>query len=132
MDINNPKRNEISPAVMVLILLFFLFPPLAIIGAIFYAAYKQGKKNPSPEKRSVRTEIESLKRSGKTAKEQFLRRIKEEDAAERPYKSHPHTPVSYSYDSCAREKRLEQLKVLKDAGLLDEWEYQQRRQEILK
>ena len=68
MDINNRKQNEISPAVMVLILLFFLFPPLAIIGAIFYAAYKQGKKNPSPEKRSVRTEIENLKRSGKTAK----------------------------------------------------------------
>ncbi|MBO5918676.1 MAG: SHOCT domain-containing protein, partial [Oscillospiraceae bacterium] len=38
----------------------------------------------------------------------------------------------YSYDACAREKRLEQLKVLKDAGLLDAVEYQQRRQEILK
>lgn len=131
MDINNRKRNEISPAVMVLILLFFLFPPLAIIGAIFYAAYKQGKKNPSPEARQFRTEIENLKRSGKAAKEQFLRRMKEEDAAERPYQSHPHTPVSYSYDSCAKEKRLEQLKVLKDAGLLDEMEYSQRKQEIL-
>ena len=131
MDNNGRKRNEVSPAVMALILLFFLFPPLAIVGAIFYAAYKQGKKNPAPESRTVRTEIENLKRSGKTAKEQFLRRMKEEGAAEQPYKSHPHTPISYSYDSCAREKRLEQLKVLKDAGLLDEVEYQQRRQEIL-
>ena len=132
MDINGRKRNEISPAVMVLILLFFLFPPIGIIGAIFFAAYKQGKKTPSPESRQFRTEIENLKRSGKTAKEQFLRRMKEEDVAERPYKSHPHTPVSYSYDACAQAKRLEQLKVLKNAGLLDEMEYQQRRQEILK
>lgn len=133
MDINNRKRNEISPVVMVLILLFFLFPPMAIIGAIFYATYKQGKKKPSPEARQFRTEIENLKSSGKAAKEQFLRRMKEEDAAEQPYhsKPHSHTPVSYSYDSCAREKRLEQLKVLKDAGLLDEMEYSQRKQEIL-
>ena len=132
MDINSPKRNEFTPAALVLILLFFLFPPLAIVGAIGLAVYKQGKKNPSPEARQFRTEIENLKRTGKTAKEQFLRRMKEENAAEQTYKSHPHTPVSYSYDSCAQEKRLEQLKVLKSAGLLDEMEYQQRRQEILK
>jgi len=131
MAINNRKQNEIPPVGLVLILLFFIFPPLAIVGGIAYAIYTQGKKPPSPEARQFRTEIENLKRSGKTAKEQFLRRMKEEDTAERPYKSHPHTPVSYSYDSCAREKRLEQLKVLKDAGLLDEVEYQQRKQDIL-
>ena len=132
MDLNNRKQNELPPVALVLILLFLLFPPLAIIGGIAYAVYKQGKKTPAPEARQFRTEIENLKRTGKTAKEQFLRRMKEEDAAERPYKSHPHTPLSYSYDSCAREKRLEQLKVLKDAGVLDEVEYQQRRQAILK
>ena len=131
MDINNRKRNELPPIALVLVLLFFIFPPLAIIGGIAYAVYQQGKKTPSPEARQFRTEIENLKRTGKTAKEQFLRRMKEEDAAERPYKSHPHTPLSYSYDSCAREKRLEQLKVLKDAGLLDEVEYNQRKQDIL-
>ena len=131
MDLNNRKQNELPPVALVLILLFLLFPPLAIIGGIAYAVYQQGKKTPSPEARQFRTEIENLKRTGKTAKEQFLRRMKEEDAAERPYKSHPHTPLSYSYDSCAREKRLEQLKVLKDAGLLDEVEYQQRKQAIL-
>jgi len=132
MDLNNRKQNELPPVALVLILLFLLFPPLAIIGGIAYAVYKQGKKTQAPEARQFRTEIENLKRTGKTAKEQFLRRMKEEDAAERPYKSHPHTPLSYSYDSCAREKRLEQLKVLKDAGLLDEVEYQQRKQAILK
>ena len=131
MAINDQKKNEFSPAALVLILLFFLFPPLAIIGAVGLAVYKQGRKNPSPEARQFRTEIENLKRSGKTAKEQLLRRMKEEGAAEQPYKSHPHNPQSYSYDSCAREKRLEQLKVLKEAGLLDDMEYSQRKQQIL-
>ena len=44
---------------------------------------------------------------------------------------HPHTPVNYSYDKCARDKRLEQIKTLKEAGLLDEAEYKKRRQDIL-
>lgn len=127
MDINHRKGNEFSPAALVLILLFFLFPPLAIVGAIGLAVYKQGKKNPSPESRPFRADEQTIRE----AKEKVLRRLKEEDAAERPYKSHPHTPVSYSYDSCAKEKRLEQLKVLKNAGLLDETEYNQRKQEIL-
>ena len=47
-----------------------------------------------------------------------------------PYK-HPHTPVNYSYDACATERRLEQIKSLKDAGILDEKEYQVRKARIL-
>ena len=123
MERNDRNRNQFSPAVLVLILLFFLFPPLAIIVTIFYVAYKRGKNQNGVEKRNA---------AGRTAKEQFLRRMKGEDVAEVAYKSHGHTPVSYSYDACAQEKRLEQLKVLKSAGLLDELEYQQRRQDILK
>ena len=131
MDINRNQRNEISPAVMALIFLFFIFPPFAIIGAVALMAYKQAKKNGQINDRELRSQMEQIKHSGMAAKEKFLRRMKEETVAERPYKSHPHTPVSYSYDSCAREKRLEQLKVLKNAGLLDEVEYQQRKQDIL-
>lgn len=133
MDMNRNQKNEISPAVMALIFLFFIFPPFAIIGVVALMAYKQAKKNGQIDDRELRSELEHIKRSGMAAKEKFLRRLKEEDAAERPYQSkpHPHTPVSYSYDSCARKKRLEQLKVLKDAGLLDEMEYHQRRQAIL-
>lgn len=132
MAINDRNKNEFSPAALVLILLFFLFPPLAIVGAIGLVVYKQAKKNGQVNDRDLKSELEGLKRSGMAAGEKFLRRLKEEDVAERPHKSHPHTPVSYSYDTCAKEKRLEQLKVLKDAGLLDEWEYHQRRQAILK
>ena len=132
MAINDRNKNEFSPAVLVLILLFFLFPPLAIVGVFALLAYKQAKKNGQVNEKDLKSEVEQLRRSGSAAKEKFLRMLKEEGAAEQPYKSHPHTPVSYSYDSCAKEKRLEQLKVLKSAGLLDEWEYQQRRQAILK
>ena len=118
MIVNDRKRNELSPAVMVLVLLFFLLPPLGIVGAVILAIVKQAKKTTSPENRTFRPEREKTRRSGKTEKEPT-------------YKHHSHTPISYSYDACAREKRLEQLKVLYEAGILDAVEYQQRRQEIL-
>ena len=58
--------------------------------------------------------------------------VSESDRMEekQPYK-HPHTPVNYSYDACATERRLEQIKSLKDAGILDEKEYQVRKARIL-
>ena len=133
MDANRNRKNEFSPAVLALILLFFIFPPLAIVGVFVLVAYKQAKKNGQVNDRDLKSEFDSLKRSGMAAGEKFLRHLKEESVAEQPYhsKPHGHTPVSYSYDSCAREKRMEQLKVLKSAGLLDEVEYNQRKQEIL-
>lgn len=128
---NTVEEKKITSPWPILIVLFILFPPLALVGVCVLVAYKQAKKNGQVNDRQLRSELEGIRRSGMAAKEKFLRRLKEEDAAEGPYRSHPHTPVSYSYDSCAQEKRLEQLKVLKSAGLLDEVEYQQRRQEIL-
>ena len=130
---NRNRKNEFSPAVMALILLFFIFPPLAIVGAFVLVAYNQAKKTGQVNDKALKAELENLKRSGMAAGEKFLRRLKEEDAAEQPYQSKPHghNPISYSYDACAREKRLEQLKVLHEAGLLDAVEYQQRKQEIL-
>lgn len=133
MNANRNRKNEVSPAALVLVLLFFIFPPLAIVGVFILVAYTQAKKNGQVSDRDLKSEMESLKRSGMAAGEKFLRRLKEQDAARQPDQSKPHghTPASYSYDSCAREKRLEQLKVLRDAGLLDAVEYQQRRQDIL-
>ena len=107
--------------VVVLILTFLFLPPLAPIALIIFLIYKRSKQETPVEDK---TEQDSF---GET----FIRRLKEEEVREKAYKSHGHTPRAYSYDSCAREKRLEQLKVLKDAGLLDEVEYQQRRQAIL-
>lgn len=131
---NNMDEKKITSPWPVLVVLFILFPPLGILGAFVWFAYQQAKKNGQVNDRDLKLELEGIKRSGMAAREKFLRRLKEEDAAERPYQSQPHghTPASYSYDACAREKRLEQLKVLKSAGLLDEVEYQQRKQAILK
>ncbi len=130
---NNMDEKKITSPWPVLVVLFILFPPLGILGGFVWFAYQQAKKNGQVNDRDLKSELEGIKRSGKAVTENFLRRLKEESVAEQPYRSKPHghTPVSYSYDACAREKRLEQLKVLKSAGMLDEVEYQQRRQAIL-
>ena len=131
---NNMDDKKITSPWPVLVVLFILFPPLGLLGAFGWFAYQQAKKNGQVNHRQLKAELEGIKRSGMAAGEKFLRRLKEEDVAEQPHSSQPHghTPLSYSYDACAREKRLEQLKVLKSAGLLDEVEYQQRKQAILK
>lgn len=116
-------RKKVDPFVFLLILTFLFLPPLAPIALILFLIYKRGKQTAEVKDK---TEQDSFG-------EKLIRRMKEEEVREQPYKSKPHghTPRAYSYDSCAREKRLEQLKVLKDAGLLDDVEYHQRKQEIL-
>ena len=123
MNTNRNQKKQMSPGALVLILLFFIFPPLAFVGAVFLAVYNQSKKNGGTPTRTRSQQVQDL---GET----LLRRMKEGAARQQPGQSHSHTPMAYSYDSCAREKRLEQLKVLRDAGLLDVAEYQQCRQEI--
>lgn len=114
------QKKAVDPIVFVLILIFLFLPPLAPIAVVGFLIYKQARKSAGQSQ----TGRDSF---GET----ILRRMKAEDAKEAPYQPHAHTPISYSYDSCAKEKRLEQLKVLKDAGLLDEMEYSQRKQAIL-
>lgn len=116
----NRKKKKADPMVVVLILTFLFLPPLAPIALIFFLIYKRSRQEAPAEDKTVEHFGEKL-----------IRRMQEEAAKEKPHQSHGHTPVSYSYDTCAREKRLEQLKVLKNAGLLDETEYQQRKQAIL-
>ena len=45
-------------------------------------------------------------------------------------RSHGHTPVEYSYDSCAVDRRLEQLEVLYKAGLYTKEQYQEAKAKI--
>ena len=116
----NRKKKQVDPMVVVLILTFLFLPPLAPIALIFFLIYKRSKQEATAEDKTV-----------DNFGEKFIRHLKEEAVKEQPHKPHGHTPISYSYDTCAREKRLEQLKVLKSAGLLDEGEYQQRRQAIV-
>ena len=123
---NHMDDKKVTSPWPLLVVLFILFPPLGLVGACAWFAYQQAKKNGQVNDRELKTELEGVK-------QKFLRQLKAEDVAEKPNQGQPHghTPLSYSYDACAREKRLEQLKVLKSAGLLDEVEYLQRKQAIL-
>ena len=114
-----------------LFILLPIFPPFGLVWcgligkALFDALKKQG---------IVKTDVENKadwKSSGQKAAKKFVSRMKAEEAMEKEFKSHPHTPMAYSYDSCAKEKRLEQIRTLKSAGLLTEAEYKQRRSSIL-
>lgn len=116
------RKNPFEPLVFGLILIFIFLPPLAPIAIIFFLIYKNSKRHNAGTDKSVED------RFGEASDR---RRKDRGRVSTRQSTPHGHTPTTYSYDSCAREKRLEQLKVLKDAGLLDEAEYQQRRQELL-
>lgn len=101
--------------IFVLIPLFAPFGVLwcAIMGSVMGAMKKKLAERRDTDRRA-QSEREEPGRSGSTKS-----------------REHGHSPVSYSYDRCALEKRMEQLDVLKGAGLLDEVEYQQRREDIL-
>ena len=147
-------KNSASLAAMVgflvfgLVFLLPLFPPFGLIwclgiGASLFKELKvqgvirkdvEGKysldknKAKSVSKRS----FEEVRAYSKDAAVKYKTLVSESDRMEekQPYK-HPHTPVNYSYDACAMERRLEQIKSLKDAGILDEKEYQVRKARIL-
>ena len=147
-------KNSASLAAMVgffvfgLVFLLPLFPPFGLIWCISIgtALFKELKvqgvirkdvegkysldknKAKSVSKRS----FDEVRAYSKDAAVKYKSRLSESDRMEekQPYK-HPHTPVNYSYDACAIERRLEQIKSLKDAGILDEKEYQVRKARIM-
>lgn len=121
MRANKKKKTELVVICFCLLLvgvvvLIPAFPPFGILwcgitGKLLSSALKQVKDQ--------RKETDSIPQYRMTVKE------------DRREQFHSHTPVNYSYDECAMEKRLEQLDVLKGAGLLDNGEYAVRKQEIL-
>jgi len=83
-------------------------------------------------KASSQRSLDQMRTYSKDAAAKYKQHVSESDRMdEKLPRKHPHTPVNYSYDACAQEKRLEQLKNLKDAGIVDEAEYKRRRQDIL-
>lgn len=107
---------------MAIIVFLFAVPFLKQVGLI-----KKREKSPSA---GAEKQV-NWKAGGQKAAKKYVSRVTEESVREKEYKSHPHTPVDYSYDSCAKEKRLEQIRTLKNAGLLTEEEYKERRSSIL-
>lgn len=146
----DPKNNLVVLGVFLAIGVLFL-PVFGIFGLIWCAVigkalYDNLKKSGVIKKdvegkysidknmaKSVgQRSFEEVRAYSKDAAAKYKNRVSESDRMEekQPYK-HPHTPVNYSYDACATEHRLEQIKSLKDAGLLDEKEYQVRKARIM-
>ena len=147
-------QNPANVAVLGIFLafgLFFLlplFPPAGLvwcvsIGAALFRELKiqgiiktdvEGKLNVdwNKAKSAGQRSVEEVRAYSKDTAQRYKQHVSESDRMEeyQPYE-HPHTPVNYSYDTCATERRLEQIKSLKDAGILDEKEYQQRKARIL-
>ena len=147
----DPKGNIVVLGIFLAIGVVFLlplFPPFGLIwcAAIGSALFKElkiqgvvkkdveGKYNVdwNKAKATGQKAAREFKGYSQETSQRFKARVSESDRMEekQPYK-HAHTPVNYSYDSCATERRLEQLKSLKDAGILDEKEYQQRKARVL-
>ena len=131
-----------------LVFLLPLFPPFGLIwciaigSALFKELKVQGviRKDVEGKYTLDRNKAKTVSKSSfdevrsytKDTAQKYKVHVSESDRMEekQPYK-HPHTPVNYSYDACAIERRLEQIKSLKDAGILDEKEYQVRKARIL-
>lgn len=120
-----------------LFVLLPLFPPfgLAWCGIIGKAMYDELKKSGLIKfdgNGNVDFDLDKVKKTSQDAANKFKTRISASDMMEEKQpRRHVHTPVNYSYDSCARDKRLDQLKTLKEAGIIDEVEYKIRRQKVL-
>ena len=146
----DPKSNLVVLGVFMAIGLLFL-PVFGIFGLVWCAAigkalFKELKiqgvlkkdvegkytfdKNKA--KSAGQRSFDEVRAYTKDTAAKYKVHVSESDNMEekKPYK-HPHTPVNYSYDACAQEHRLKQLKSLKDAGILDEKEYQVRKARIL-
>lgn len=147
----NGKANLVVLGIFLAIGVFFLlplFPPFGLVWsfAIGSALLKElkiqgviktdveGKMNVdwNKAKQSSKTAAREVRSYGKETAERFKMHVSESDRMdEKQPRRHIHTPVNYSYDQCAQERRLEQLKSLKDAGILEEKEYQERRNRVL-
>lgn len=141
---SDPKGNIVILGIFFAVGLLFLlplFPPFgliwcAVIGKSLFKELKmQGvvKKDVEGKYTFDKAKAKTVgQRDFEKAREQYKTRVSESDRMDekQPYK-HPHTPVNYSYDTCATERRLEQIKSLKDAGILDEKEYQERKRRIM-
>ena len=126
----NPRIRTAKPAsrqdsdtalTVFLVILTVLMPPVGLV-ALFLRALAKGS--------SKKAKVDSAadwKRTTQTAAQKVTRYMtsadnREEDVATWPSK-HGHTPLAYSYDACALDKRLQQLKDLYEAGLYTKEQY---------
>ena len=148
---SDPKGNIVILGIFMAVGVFFLLPVIPPFGLVWCFAigkslFKElqmqgvvkkdveGKYTLDKNKASSvgKRSFEEVRAYGTDAAKKYKAKVSESDRQEekQPYR-HPHSPVNYSYDACATERRLEQIKSLKEAGILDEKEYQERKARIL-
>ena len=123
------KQDPDTALTVMLVILTVLMPPVGIVALVIRALVKGSSKKAKVDSAS------DWKRSTQDAARKVVRHMtsadnREEDVASWPSK-HGHTPLSYSYDACALDKRLEQLKNLYDAGLYTKEQYHEARAKAL-
>jgi len=144
-----PDKNLYAVLGIAALLILFVFDAaglilLILISAAVLLAAAGKKKNSGPEAgggwaaqaRDALGGREQIRRSVQeacAAMKQQLSRLHEEESegparGQNSVETHDHIPST----ALSTQKRLEQLKTLKGAGLIDEGEYRQKRNEILK
>jgi len=111
------------------IVLTFIMPPIGIIVLIFaiikMVSAADEKSSRSASEQDWRKTVGSAYEGGRQIKDRVVHFMTAEDAKEKPF--HSHSPIEYSYDNCALEKRLEQLDSLYKAGLYTKEQYAEAR-----
>ena len=114
------KKRELTPGEkawnVVSAILAVIIPPIGIPLCILNAILSH-KKEKAARNEAIRSESE------------IVRRV---SPAQEAKPVHGHTPVEYSYDTCAATRRLEQLNVLYKAGLYTKEQYLEAKAKIAK
>lgn len=122
---NRSEQKSSDTAINVMLAILTVFaPPVGILAFIIKALVSGGKK-----KKAGIDSASDWKTTTQSAARRVVRHMtsadnQEENVASWPSK-HGHTPLAYSYDSCALDKRLDQLKSLYEAGLYTKEQYQE-------
>jgi len=115
-------------AVIGLLVLAYIFGVFGVLGLLLAVGYAANGKYGEKVREILRKLFLKPKNSNGQAFGRCRPEIIEDERNTPPVETHDHIP-STALDS---RRRLEQLKTLKEAGLLDEREYRERREKILR
>ena len=107
-------EDKVKLRLILYAVLTVIAPPVGIlflVGSLLSSLKKKGAESRSPARPQRPVQWDSRQDNGK--------------------KSHGHTPMEYSYDSCAVDRRMEQLDVLYKAGLYTKEQYRAAKAKIL-
>lgn len=135
----DPKVALVITGIMFFVGLCVIFPLFPLVGIVWMIIsgialkkvwdelQKKGKKDQKPARTPTVPGKKGSDRNMKEFMQRMERTIMARDMEEKEF--HSHTPMSYSYDKCARDKRMEQVETLYKAGLYTEEEYRRKKRE---